>query len=66
MDDTRTQVWDFLYRSGPQTVEQIADGTRIDAITISAAIAHEWFEVVDAKVQIAISEPPSSLSGLIG
>ena len=66
MDNTRTEVWDFLYRSGPQTVEQIALGIGIDATTVGAVIAHEWFEVVDANVQIATTKPPNSVTGLIG
>lgn len=65
MDHIRTEIWDLLYGSGPQTVEQIAGNLRIDAITVTEVIAHEWFEVLDSKVQIATRRPPDALQSLI-
>lgn len=64
MDQLRTEIWDHLYRSGPQTVEQIAGGLRMEAITVVEVIEHNWFEVVDSKVQIATGKPPSAKQGL--
>lgn len=53
MDQTRTEIWDLLYRTGPKTVEQIAEQIHLDASTIAAVVSHEWFDVHNDEVQIA-------------
>jgi len=58
MDQLRDTVWDHLFRSGPQTVEQIAGSLLVDASIVIAVTEHEWFEVLDSKVQIAMGKPP--------
>lgn len=66
MDQLRAEIWDHLYRSGPQTVEQIASSLRIDRVTVHAAVEHEWFEILDSTVRIATGKPPQTSPGLIG
>ena len=59
MDDLRTEIWDHIYRSGPQTMEQLVDTTRLNAATVSAAVDHEWFERQGDTVLIATGKPQS-------
>ena len=66
MEHTRNEIWDLLYKSGPQTIEQLAAGVGTDQATVNTIVCHEWFEVVDAKVQIATTKPPSANTGMIG
>ena len=66
MEHQRAEIWDHLYRSGPLTVEQIADRLRMDAVTVTAVVEHEWFDVLDSIVRIATGKPPNATSGLIG
>ena len=60
MDQLRTEIWDHLYRSGPQTVEQIAGSLRMDAVTVIAVTEHEWFETQGSEVRIATAKPPTN------
>ena len=60
MDHMRIEIWDHIYRSGPQSREQIADSLRMDVSTVAAMVEHAWFEILDAKVQIATEAPPPS------
>ena len=57
MEHLRTEIWDQLYRSGPQSIEQIASKLRLNAVTVSAVIDHQWFERRGAMVIIAIERP---------
>lgn len=66
MEDLRTQIFDHLYRSGPQNIEQIAGSLGLDRETITAAVEHEWFETFDAEVRIAVGKTPNSSQGSIG
>ena len=66
MEHLRIEIWDHIYRSGPQTREQIAQALRIDIGTVQATVEHEWFEVLESTVQIATGKPPSPAPGLIG
>jgi hypothetical protein len=63
MGHSHEEIWDYLYRSGPQTVEQIAHAAGVDTSTVDAIVAHEWFQVVDAKVEIAMRKPLPSIAG---
>ena len=65
MDQTRNEIWDFLYRTGPQTVEQIANGLGIDVAIVNVVVFHDWFEILDdATVRIATTKPPNSTTEL--
>ena len=44
MDHLRIEIWDHLYRSGPQTTEQIVAKLCSNAVEVNAAVDHEWFE----------------------
>jgi hypothetical protein len=64
MDELRNLIWDYLYStSRAQSVESIASQVAHDPQTIRAAIDHEWFEVTDDLVAIALRQqdtlPPS-------
>ena len=66
MDDVRVEIWDLIYKSGPQSREQIAEFLKTDPATVAAVVEHEWFEILDAKVRIATEKPPNPAPGLIG
>ena len=66
MDDLRIEIWDLIYRSGPQSRDQIAELLGVDAATVATVVDHEWFEIFESKVRIATGKPPSPAQGLIG
>ena len=66
MEQLRVEIWDLIYKSGPLSREQLAESLKIEVETVASVVEHEWFEILDAKVQIATSEPPSPASGLMG
>ena len=57
MEQLRTQVWDHLFKTGPQTVEQISGSLSMDSATVSLAVQHEWFSVANSVVEIATGKP---------
>ena len=57
MEQIRIQIWDQIYRSGPQSTDQIASELNIDVTTVAMAVEHEWFERLDSIVQIAVRKP---------
>ena len=59
MDRIRTEIWDFVYKSGPQTVVQIAEKLRLNHETVNAVIDHAWFSRQGDTVLIATNEVPS-------
>lgn len=66
MEHLRVEIWDLIYKSGPQSREQISESLGIDAVTVASVVEHEWFEITDSKVQIATGKPPSPAQGLVG
>lgn len=64
MEQLRFEIYDLIYNSGPLTREQIAESLKVDLATVGNVVEHEWFEILDFKVQIATAKPPSSASGL--
>ncbi|MCA9213304.1 MAG: hypothetical protein KDB27_09580 [Planctomycetales bacterium] len=57
MEQLRIQIWDHIYRSGPQSTDQISSELNIDVTTVVMAVEHEWFERLDSIVQIAVQKP---------
>lgn len=54
MEELRTEIWDFLYRSGEaKTVELIADSLQQSPETVREAVDHGWFEVSGDIIRIA-------------
>lgn len=66
MEHLRVEIWDLIYRSGPQSREQIAESLSINLETVATVVQHEWFDISDSKVQIATGKPPTSATGLVG
>lgn len=58
MEHLRVEVWDLIYKSGPQSREQLAESLKIELETVATVVEHEWFEILDAKVQIATGKSP--------
>ena len=57
MDNLRNEIWDFLYRADrPQTIADIAQFVGSDEDTVRTAIIHDWFDVVDDVVTIAVAK----------
>ena len=65
MDQLRVDIWDLIYRTGPQTREQIAEALGADATMVATVVEHEWFEILDATVSIATENPQSPSQGLV-
>ena len=59
MEHLRTEIWDFVYKSGPQTILQIAERLRLNQEMVSIAVDHEWFLRRDETVAIATNEGTS-------
>ena len=59
MNHLRIEIWDFVYKSGPQTVDQIAERLRFDREMVNIAVAHEWFLRRGETVIIATNESTS-------
>ena len=53
-EQLRTDIWDQIYRGGPQSVEQIAEDMQIDAGLVSTLTDHEWFANSENLISIAI------------
>gem|GEM_PF-3043313 len=66
MEHLRAEIWDLIYKSGPKSREQIAESVGTDLATVTNVVEHEWFEILDSKVQIATAKPPNAAQGLIG
>ena len=66
MEQMRADIWDLIYKSGPQSREQIAEALGIDLAMVASVVEHEWFEILDSKVQIATGKPPSPAQGTFG
>ena len=66
MDDLRTEIWDHLNRTGPQTVEQIAGRLRIDTVAVVASIEHEWFEIQELQFESPWQCFPAPVRGSLG
>jgi len=56
MDEIRTEVWDYLYKNGPASVETIAGALEQTVEAIQAAAANEWFVRQDDVLAIAVHE----------
>lgn len=55
MDDVRTEIWDYLYRNGPTSLDTIASSLGQSTQAIETAVAHEWFTVEANVAAIAVS-----------
>jgi hypothetical protein len=53
VDEIRTEVWDYLYKNGPASLETIASASGRTVQTIQAATEHEWFAMRGDVVAIA-------------
>ena len=59
MEQLRTEIWDLVYRSGPQTVHQIAETLRLNPVMVNIVVDHEWFLRQGETVVIATNEGTS-------
>ena len=55
MGDVRTEIWDYLYRNGPTSLDTIADSLGQSSQAIEVAVSHEWFTVQANVAAIAVS-----------
>lgn len=52
-EQLRANIWDYIYSSGPQSVEQLAEQLEISPQTVSGLVDHAWFSSQDDLVTIA-------------
>ena len=55
MVDVRTEIWDYLYRNGPTSLDTIANSLGQNSQAIEMAVSHEWFTVQANVAAIAVS-----------
>ncbi len=56
MDRFRIEIWDIVYRArGPKTIDELSRIINQDSETVCAAVDHDWFDVVEGVVSIAIA-----------
>ncbi len=55
MVDVRTEIWDYLYRNGPTSLDAIAQSLGQSSQAIETAVSHEWFTVEGNVAAIAVS-----------
>lgn len=55
MGDIRTEIWDYLYRNGPTSLDTIADSLGQSSQVIETAVSHDWFTVQAEVAAIAVS-----------
>ena len=55
MVDVRTEIWDYLFRNGPTSLDTIASGLGQSRQAIEMAVSHEWFTVQADVAAIALS-----------
>jgi hypothetical protein len=61
MEDIRTRIFDFVFKNGPQSLIQIAQGLELDEESVRVAADHGWFVRQGETVMIATSDNrPSS------
>ena len=61
MDELRSEIWDYLFRTGgPRLMSEIATQVHSDPTSVRAAVTHEWFAVQGEQVAIAYRNPPQS------
>ena len=63
MEQLRGEIWDLVYQSGPQTINQIADRLRLNHVMVAIVVDHEWFLTRDETVTIATNEETSDGKG---
>ena len=56
MIEIRTEVFDYLYKNGPTSLNTIASALGRSLQTIEAAVDHEWFTMRADVAAIAIRE----------
>ena len=60
MEHQRTEIWDFLFKSEPQTTYEIAERLGMNQEMVNIAVDHEWFVRHGENVAIATNEGSSS------
>ena len=55
MVDVRTEIWDYLYRNGPSSLDTIASSLGRSRQAIEMEVSHEWFTVQADVAAIAVS-----------
>ena len=53
MEHLRNEIWDFVYTSGPQTIDKIAESLQLNQEMVLVAVDHEWFGRLGEAITIA-------------
>ncbi|MCA9128514.1 MAG: hypothetical protein KDB22_15610 [Planctomycetales bacterium] len=52
-EQIRTEIWDEIYKSGPQSIAILAEVKQLDEQVILSVVQHDWFDLDDQIVSIA-------------
>ena len=59
-DELRSIIWDDLFQArSAKSIEELAALTHRDVFEVRAAVNHDWFNVTDDHVAIAMAVPGS-------
>jgi hypothetical protein len=59
-DELRAIIWDDLFRArSSKSMQELAALTQQDVFQVRTAVNHEWFNVMDERVAIAMAVPGS-------
>jgi hypothetical protein len=60
-DELRAIIWDDLFRArSAKTMQELAALTQQDVFDVRTAVNHDWFNVTDERVAIAMAAPSSN------
>lgn len=52
-EQLRVDIWDHIYASGPQSVQQLADQMRLSQQQVVGLVDHAWFSAHEELIGIA-------------
>jgi hypothetical protein len=55
-EQLRADIWDHLYNTGPQSVEQLADQMQLSHQQVVGLVDHAWFSVHNELIVIATGD----------
>ena len=58
VESLRMEIWDYLYASGPTSIDRIGEATDHPQDMVLEAVNHDWFQKQDDVVAIAIHDTP--------
>ena len=55
-EQMRTEIWDEIYKSGPQSIDRLAQQFDMTAEMLASLVDHVWFTTDESLVTIATND----------